>query len=363
MNISLNLKSRSDRRVEPFKPEKPLPFGKMRTDHMFLIDFNGEEWINPRIVPYDNIGIAPGAVALHYAQQIFEGCKAFMHEDGEIYTFRNDQNAERLNRSAEIMCMPTIPVETQLRAIHTLLDIDRLWFPLQQDASMYIRPFMFGTSDMLGVKPSTTYTYCIFLSPSGPYYAEGFTKPIRLLITDHYHRAASGGSGEAKAGGNYGASLRAGKHAQKLNASQVLYLDSTNTYIEEAGAMNHFHVKSTGEVIIPEFTDTILRSITSRSFLELSETNFEGKIKQEHIALKDFLDCLQNGTITEAGGFGTAAVVSPVGCYIKEDGSEYVVGNGEIGPMSRKLYETLTGMQKGLVPAPKGWVHKVERQN
>lgn len=363
MNISINLKSRSERRTEPFKPIEVLPFGKMRTDHMFLMDYNGQEWINPRIVPYGNIGIAPGAVALHYAQQIFEGCKAFMHADKEIYTFRNDQNAARLNRSAEIMCMPTVPVADQLQAIHTLLDIDRLWFPIQDGASMYIRPFMYGSSDMLGVNPSANYTYCVFLSPSGAYYAGGFTKPIRLLLTEYYHRAANGGSGEAKAGGNYGSSLRAGQYAKKVGASQVLYLDATNTYIEEAGAMNHFHVKSDGSVIIPEFTETILKSITSCSFLELSTDYFAGQIRQETIVLADFLSGLKSGEITEAGGFGTAAVVSPVGCYIREDGTEHIVGNGEIGPVSHKLYKTLTDMQTGLSPAPQGWVQKVERQN
>jgi branched-chain amino acid aminotransferase len=362
MNIKYELKPADQRRSTPFYPEQLLGFGQQRTDHMFLIDFNGEEWVNPRITAYGPLAIAPGAVTLHYAQEVFEGGKAFLHEDGELYAFRIEMNAERLNTSCEIMCMPTIDVNIQVEAILKLLDIERLWYPHgQEGASMYIRPFMFGTSDSLGVKPSTQFTYCVFLSPSGPYYPEGFN-PVKLLISEKFHRAAQGGSGAAKAGGNYAASLRAGKFAKEKGASQVLYLDSTNTYLEEAGAMNHYHVTKDNKVVIPEFTDTILKSITSRSMLELTDY-FDFDVVQERIPVSDFIEGVKSGYITEAGGFGTAAVVSPVGTYLLESGEEIHVNGGKVGPVSQKMYDTLTGFQRGTIKAPEGWLTKVERHS
>jgi len=360
MEISYCLKPRSKRRLEPFKPEKPLPFGQLRTDHMFMMDFDGHEWYNIKIVPYQDINIAPGAIVLHYGQAYFEGAKAFMHPDGEIYTFRLDKNAERANFSAEILCMPKVDVEFQIKAIHALIDVDRNWFPLQEGASLYIRPFMFGTSDSLGVHPSESYRYMAILSPSGPYYSTGFTKPIRLLITQKFHRAVSGGTGAAKAAGNYAASLRAGEFAKKFGASQVLYLDASNKYIEEAGAMNHFHITKDGTVYIPEFTDTILKSITSMSMIELLPS-LGFKVVQKRIELEEFIDGVRSEEIVEAGGFGTAAVVSPVGEYAFEDGSILKVGNGEIGEMTKKIYKAYTDIQYGRSEAPKGWLRKVER--
>ncbi|MCO4780831.1 MAG: branched-chain amino acid aminotransferase [Candidatus Cloacimonetes bacterium] len=359
MHIDYTLKS--DRRTEQFVPTEQLIFGKTRTDHMFLMDYDGEQWTNARVVPYGDIAVAPGAVVLHYGQEIFEGCKSFKHEDGEIYGFRWDENAKRLNESAKIMIMPEIDVEIQLEAMHALMDVERLWFPEQDGASMYLRPFMFGTSDSLGVKPSKTYTYCVFLSPSGPYYKAGFSDPIKLLITSRFHRAAPGGSGAAKAGGNYGCSMRSIQFAQKFDASQVLYLDATNQFIEEAGAMNHYHVTKDNEVIIPHFTDTILKSITSCSMLELE---LEGlTIRQEFIGFQKFMADIQSGHITECGGFGTAAGVSPVGSYILENETTYTVGEGKIGPVTQRLYDTLTGIQKGSIKAPDGWLQKVERKH
>ncbi len=357
LNITYKIKPETERRQARFIPETTLPFGQLRTDHIFLMDYENSRWANPRIVPYQNLSIAPGAVGLHYGQTIFEGAKAFKHDNGELYTFRLEENAKRFNESAGIMCMPQIPLEDQLQAIHSILDVDRLWFPEQEGACFYIRPFMVGTQDTLGVKPSKNFTYSVFLSPSGPYYSnKGFSEPIKLLITKQFHRTSPGSSGTAKAGGNYGASMRAAKSAEKLGAKQVLYLDVTNRYIEEAGAMNHYHITDKGEIIIPEFTDTILKSITSRSILELFPN-----ARQEQISLEDFLDSLERGSIVEAGGLGTAAVVSPVGSYIFDDGREIKVGNGKIGPLSRKMYETITGIQRGGITPPDGWMRKVEK--
>ena len=359
MRINYSLKPRSKRLKEQFKPRETLPFGVLRSDHMFLMDYRDNEWSHARIVPYGNLSIAPGATIIQYGQGIFEGIKAHMHPDKELYVFRGDRNAARLNNSAEIMCMPPVPEEMQQEAIHALIDVDRLWFPEQEGASLYTRPFEYGTQDLLGVKPSKTYTFAAILSPSGPYYAEGFTKPIRLLITEKFHRAAPGGTGAAKAVGNFGRSVRAGKFAGTMDASQVLYLDALNARVEEAGAMNHFHVTKDGEIIIPEFTDTILQSITAMSILELNN----GTARQEAVMLADFLESISKGDIVEAGGCGTAAVITSVGRYFFDDGRKpLTVGNGEIGPETRRLYESLTAIQAGRAKAPEGWLQKVERR-
>ena len=359
MQIEYKLLPESERKSPPVYDEH-LSFGQLRTNHMFLMNYSDGEWRNPRIVPYGPIALMPGAMCLHYGQTLFEGIKAFMHEDGEMYVFRPDKNAERLNHSADILCMPHVPEHLQLDAIHRLLDAERAWCPSMPQSSMYIRPYMFATQDSLGVKPSSEYIFCIMLSPSGAYYKGGFSEAIRLLITKKFHRAVSGGTGTAKAGGNYAASLRPQAYSKEFHAEQVLYLSADNATIEEVGTMNHYHVRKDGTFIIPDFGDSILRSITSLSVLELAQL---GKIKarQEVIYLKDFLDDIKSGEIIEAGGFGTAAVVSPVGSYVMEDGSEYVVGNGGVGDHSRALYEYYAAIQTGHMPAPDGWLAKVER--
>ncbi|MBS1110353.1 MAG: branched-chain amino acid aminotransferase [Anaeromyxobacteraceae bacterium] len=361
MEIRYDLKPRSERRQTAFHPEGPLPFGQLRTDHMFLMDYEEGRWVAPRIVPYGPLSLAPGAVALHYAQEIFEGAKAFLHEDGEIHAFRIDKNAARLNRSGAGVLIPPIPEDDQVHAILSLLDVDRLWAPHQEGASLYIRPFVFGTQDSLGVKPSSRYTFCIFLSPSGPYYPAGFHEPVKLLVTRRFHRAAPGGTGAYKTGGNYAASLMAGHVAHEHGASQVLFLDVTDTYLEEAGAMNHFHVTRKGELFIPTFTETILRSITSESVIELGQRELGVDVKQARIPAEQFLDDVRSGAISEAGGFGTAAVVSAVGTYVFDDATELRVGDGRIGPHTRRVYEVLTGIQRGKRKAPEGWLFLAAR--
>ncbi|MDR3074037.1 MAG: branched-chain amino acid aminotransferase [Deltaproteobacteria bacterium] len=338
--------------------EDNLPFGALRTDHMFVADYADGAWKNPRIVPYGPFAVYPGAVVLHYGQAIFEGAKGFRHGDNEIYLFRIDENIKRLNHSASILCMPKVPEDMQREGILRLIDVERKWCPSVLESSLYIRPFMFGTQDMLGVKPSNSYTFCVILSPSGPYYKGGFSNPVRLLLTQKFHRAVSGGTGTAKCGGNYAASLRAAEYAHEKGCSQVLYLDASNKFIEEVGSMNHYHVLKDGTFIIPEFNDSILCSITSLSVLELAK---QGKIKarSEHVQFDEFLSKVRSGEIIEAGGFGTAAVVSPVGAYVLESGEEITVGDGKIGKHSRALYEMYSSMQIGKSPAPEGWLVKV----
>jgi branched-chain amino acid aminotransferase len=328
---------------------------------MFLMNYFDGVWHNPRIVPYGPVSMLPGAMCLHYGQTLFEGIKAFRHEDGEIYIFRPDKNAERLNCSADILCMPRIDEDVQIEAICRLIDVERNWCPMEPESSLYIRPFMYATEDALGVRPSTEYVFCIVLSPSGPYYPGGFSQAIRLLVTAKFHRAVAGGTGASKTGGNYVASLRAAEYAHTFGAQQVLYLNADNSQIEEVGSMNHYHVLEDGTFIIPEFSDTILTSVTSLSVLELAEL---GKLKarQEVVMLDTFLDGVRSGAIVEAGGFGTAAVVSPVGEYVFEDGSILKVGNGGVGEHSRALYTMYSAMQTGRQLAPQGWLTKVERR-
>lgn len=342
------------------KDESNLPFGALRTDHMFVAEYADGAWKNSKIVPYGPFSVMPGAVVFHYGQAIFEGAKAFRHQDGEIYQFRIEENIKRFNHSAATLCMPPVPEELHQEGLARLIDVERAWCPSVPESSMYIRPFMFGTQDTLGVKASDAYVFCIMLSPSGPYYKGGFSNPVRLLLTQNFHRAVAGGTGTAKCGGNYAASLRAAEYAQQKGCSQVLYLDAGNEFIEEVGTMNHYHVLKDGTFVIPEFNDSILRSVTSLSVLELAKMG-RIKAKTEHIRIKDFLEQVRSGNIIEAGGFGTAAVVSPVGAYVLESGEEVTVGNGAIGEHSRALYTMYSDMQTGKAPAPEGWLTKVPR--
>ncbi len=355
MNISYNLLPKNKRKAPP---EKVEGFGGIRTNHMFVADYYDGAWHDPRIVPYGPFELMPGAACLHYGQTLFEGGKAFCQPDGEVYAWRFDENAKRLNHSASILMMAQMPEDLQMEGMLRLLDVERDWCPSEPESSMYIRPFMFATEDMLGVRASKKYTYCIMLSPSGPYYKGGFNNAITLLITDKYHRAVSGGTGTAKAGGNYAASLRPAQFAYDSGATQVLYLDASNKYLEEVGTMNHYHVMADGTFVIPAFNDSVLRSITSISVLELAKM---GKIKarSEQIEIDAFIEGVKSGKIIEAGGFGTAAVVSPVGKYLFEHGSSLTVGDGKVGKYSRQLYDLYSGMQTGKVSAPEGWLTKV----
>ncbi len=362
MKIRYELLGESQRKQLP-QTDSPLPFGQLRTNHMALVDFRNGEWTDPRIVPYGEIALMPGAMCLHYGQTIFEGAKAFVHEDGELYLFRYEKNCQRFNHSARNLCMPEIPEAMQMELTLRLLDIERDWCPSAPASSLYVRPFMFATQDSLGVKPASQYIYCLMLSPAGPYYPGGVSNAIRLLITSRFHRAVSGGTGTAKCGGNYAASLQAQEYAHKKGCDQVLYLDSTNQTLEEVGTMNHYHVLDDGTFVIPTFNDSVLKSITSQSVLELAQMNnlpLSIKARLETIRLDEFVAGIKSGKVIEAGGFGTAAVVSPVGSYLLEDGTALTVGDGKPGKHSLALYDYYSKMQCGKAPAPAGWLKKIE---
>lgn len=377
LHIQYSLKP--DKRKEQFKPEGKLPFGKLRSEHMLSMEYLDGEWRSPRILPYGPIEIIidgekthllPGSLVINYGLGSFEGAKAFLHEDGEIRTFRIDQNAHRHNYSSGKIKLPSIPVEDQIQSIEALLDVDRKWVPQQEGASMYIRPLTIAVDDKLGVHAGEHCLYVVFLSPSGPYFPQGFNSGA-MLLSDRYKRVAPNSAGDGKIIGNYSNSILPGSIAEMLGAQQVLYLDVHNKYLTEYGAMNHYQVTTEEEIIIPEFNDTILKSITACSFLELAE-ELGHPVRQEKISVINFLIGLYSKRITECGGLGTAAVVSPVERYLldfngkkssplEEVLPEVVVGNGGIGPVSRKMYELYTGIQYGRIEDKKGWLKKVER--
>ena len=335
-----------------------LGFGKYFTDHMFLMDHDYENgWHNARIVPYGNISLSPASTVLHYGEEIFEGMKAYLTEDGKIQLFRPYENAKRMNSSADRLCLPLIPEEDFVEAIKKLVEIDKDWIPTAKGTSLYIRPFMFGNDETLGVHTVHHSTFMIILSPVGSYYKEGLN-PVKILIETEDVRAVRGGTGFAKCGGNYAASSRAGKKAEEKGYSQVLWLDGVERkYIEEVGAMNVMF-KINGEVVTPALLGSILPGITRKSCLEILKK--EGiKATERKLSLEELTNAVENGTLEEAWGCGTAAVISPIG-LIEVNGKKYEINNGKIGPVSQMLYDKITGIQTGKVKDEFGWTVEVK---
>ena len=340
------------------KPESStLVFGKSMTDHMFIVDYDaGQGWHDPRIVPYAPLQIDPAAKVLHYAQEIFEGLKAYRTDDGSIQLFRPMDNIRRMNDSAERISLPQIPEELALAGITELVKLERDWVPHEKDTSLYIRPFMIGLDAALGVHSSHHCQYIVIVCPVGAYYPEGLN-PVKIYVEDEDVRAVKGGTGMAKTGGNYAASLRAGDRAEAKGYSQVLWLDGVHRkYIEEVGSMNvMFQVGDT--VLTPELTGSVLPGITRKSCLELLKS-WGLKVEERLITAQELFDAGADGTLKEAWGTGTAAVISPIGEMGWED-QHVVVNGGKIGPLAQRLYDTLTGIQWGTRPDPFGWVVKL----
>ena len=338
--------------------ESALGFGKIFTDHMFLMEHTPEKgWHNARIVPFGNLSIHPASTVLHYGSEIFEGLKAYRTADGSVQMFRPIENVRRLNRSAERMCLPTIPEEDALEAMRQLVELDIDWVPQTEGTSLYLRPFMFGNDQSLGVHAVHNTTFVVIASPVGSYYAEGIN-PVRIMIETDDVRAVRGGTGEAKCGGNYAASTRAGERAAQQGYSQVLWLDGVERkYIEEVGAMNVMFMID-DEIVTPMLAGSILPGITRKSCIELLKK--EGyKVSERLLSIDELLSALKEGRLKEAWGCGTAAVISPIGELAYKD-DRYVINNGEIGEVSMHLYNTLTGIQFGKVEDPFGWVFSVK---
>ena len=342
--------------------EKPdsssLGFGKIFTDHMFMMDWNDEKgWYNARIVPFENISLHPASTVLHYGSEIFEGLKAYRRKDGKVQMFRPIENIRRMNRSAERLCLPQIPEEDALQILETFVGVEQDWTPSAEGTSLYLRPFMFGNDESLGVHAVHNATYVIIASPVGSYYKEGIN-PVKIMIEDEDVRAVRGGTGYAKCGGNYAASNRAGQRAEQKGYSQVLWLDGVERkYIEEVGAMNVMF-KIGDEIVTPMLSGSILPGITRMSCIEVLKK--EGyKVSERLLSVDELGEALKNGELKEAWGCGTAAVVSPIGELCYKD-VKYPINNGEIGTVTQKLYDTLTGIQWGKIEDTFGWIHEIK---
>lgn len=358
--MQITIEKVKDEELKPlYTDAAQLGFGKVFTDHMFTMVYRkGQGWVEPKITKYKPFEIDPAAVVLHYSQEIFEGLKAYAAEDGRILLFRPEKNAERMYHSAERICMAPLPVEYFLEGVKTLVNMEKRWIPKAPGTSLYIRPTLVGLGSALGVHPADEYLFYVILSPVSAYFKEGF-KPISLYVEDVYIRAAVGGVGNAKTGGNYAASLLAGAKAQEKGFSQVLWLDAKERkYVEEVGAMNMFFVFG-DTLVTPSLNGSILPGITRASVLELAE--YLGyRAEERMISIDEVIAGAKDGTLTEAFGTGTAAVISPVGSLFYK-GENYEINNFQVGPITQKLYDKLVGIQYGQEEDPFGWVQEIGR--
>lgn len=338
--------------------EKPnfndLGFGKIFTDYMFVMDYEeGRGWIDPRIEPYGPISLEPSAMIFHYGQETFEGLKAYKNEKGEVRMFRMRDNLERLNRSNDRMGMPAIDVDFVFESIKTLVDLEREWIPTLPETSLYVRPFMIATDPFLGVRAASQYKLMVILSPVGAYYPEGMN-PTRIYVEDEFIRAAVGGTGEAKTAGNYAASIKAFEKARAAGYSQVLWLDGKERkYVEEVGTSNAFF-KIDSRIITAPLEGTILPGITRDTAIRIMrEWGFE--VDERRITIDEVFEAERKGILEEVFATGTAAVISPIGSLTYK-GEAIEINQMEIGTLTKKLYDTITGIQYGTVEDPYEWV-------
>ncbi|MBE5964022.1 MAG: branched-chain amino acid aminotransferase [Lachnospira sp.] len=353
-----------DIRIEKTQNPKPLPtednpltFGTIFTDHMFIMNYEtGKGWFDPRIVPYQPLQLEPSSMVFHYGQEMFEGLKAYKTEDNRTLLFRPNKNIERANNTNKRICIPQIPEEDFLQAIKAVVKMDEAWIPTKPGTSLYIRPFIIATDPFLGVRPSDTYMFIIILSPVGAYYKEGLN-PVKIWIEDEYVRAVKGGLGEAKTGANYCASLASQVKAHDAGYSQVLWLDGVERkYIEEVGAMNIFF-KINGTVVTPMLNGSILPGVTRDSVINLCK-HWGIPVEERRISVDELYDAAKSGALEEVFGTGTAAVISPVG-ELRFENHMLKIGDGGIGELSQKLYDTVTGIQLGKLKDELGWVVEV----
>jgi branched-chain amino acid aminotransferase len=326
---------------------------------MFMMNYTeGKGWHDARIVPYQNLSLDPATMVFHYAQEMFEGLKAYRKPDGSVQLFRPDQNIARMNRTNERMCIPTMDPNDALEAIKAVVKVDEEWVPNEEGKSLYIRPFIIATDVMLGVHPSKSYQLIIILSPVGSYYAEGIN-PVKIFVEDEYVRAVRGGTGFAKVGGNYACSLIGQAKAEKMGYAQVLWLDGIeHKYIDEVGAMNVFFVLD-GKVVTPTLeAGSILPGVTRESCIALLK-HWGLPVEERRVSLDELYEAHAAGKLSEAFGTGTAAVISPIG-LLNNKGNIITLNDGKIGPISQRLYDQLTGIQWGKVEDTFGWTVPVK---
>ncbi len=337
--------------------ESKLGFGRIFTDHMFIMEYSSDKgWHDGRIVPFGPIPTHPASTVFHYGAEIFEGMKAYRAVDGSIRLFRPMENVKRLNQSAERICLPLLDEEGALDIINKFVELEKDWVPHNEGTSLYIRPFIYGDDPHLGVHAVHNAMFVIICSPVGAYYASGL-KPVKIAIESEDVRAVRGGTGYAKCGGNYAASMRAGQRAEEKGYAQVLWLDGVERkYIEEVGAMNVMF-KINGKIVTPMLSGSILPGITRKSCIELLK-DWGYEVEERLFSIDELFEACEKGTLEEAWGTGTAAVVSPIG-HLFYNGKDYTVSNNEIGPLTQKLYDNLTGIQWGKIEENKGWSVKV----
>lgn len=330
-----------------------LPFGKIYTDHMFMADYRDGEWKNSRVVPYGHISISPATPAIHYGQAIFEGMKAMKSPSGDVLVFRANDNWTRLNISGERICMPPVPEELFMEGLSTLISIDQNWVPKDEGSSLYIRPFLFSADEYIGIRPSENFTFMIILSPVGPYYST----PVKVKIETQFTRAAEGGTGYAKAGGNYGAALYPAKLAQDEGYHQLLWTDGkTHQYIEESGTMNVMFVVD-DTLITPALSDSILAGITRDSVLKLAR-KWGMRVEERKVSVTEIMEAARSGRLREAFGAGTAATIAHIE-LIGFEGKDYYLPAIAERKFANKVYEELEGIKRGTRPDPFGWITKI----
>ena len=346
--------------------EKPtdmssLGFGKYFTDHMFIMEYDeGQGWHDGRIVPYGPISFDPGATTLHYGQMMFEGLKAYKNPEGGLNLFRPDMNAKRLNNTNDRMCIPHMDEELFVEAVKAIVDVDRDWTPDGPGTSLYIRPFILSPEVSFSVLPAKKYMFYIILCASGAYYAGNETKlhGSRILVEEHYIRAAIGGTGFAKCGGNYACGMIASTKAKEHGCEEVLWLDAfEHRYVEEVGTSNAFF-RIGDKVVTPMLTGSILPGVTRDSTIQLLR-KWGIEVEERRIELAEIFDAIKDGSLKEAWATGTACVISPIG-VLNYKGDDYEINHGEVGDLSQRLYDSLYGMQTGKLPDEMGnWVVKM----
>lgn len=352
MKYEISITKTTEPKAKP-ADESKLGFGKVFTDHMFLMEYNTEKgWHDARIVPFDYLPIHPASTVLHYGAEIFEGMKAYRTQNGDISLFRPMENIRRLNNSADRLCLPKIDEEGCLDILKTIVALEKDWVPHEEGTSLYIRPFMFGNDPHLGVHAVHNATFVVICSPVGAYYPEGLA-PTKIAIESEDVRAVRGGTGYAKCGGNYAASLRAGQKAEDRGYTQVLWLDGVERkYIEEVGSMNVMF-KINGTIVTPALTGSVLPGITRKSCVEMLRS-WGYPVEERLLSVDELIAAAADGTLEEAWGTGTAAIVSPIG-HLSYDNKEYTVSDDKIGSLTQKLYDALTGIQWGKVEDTYHW--------
>lgn len=332
-------------------------FGMHFTDHMFVAEWTPEQgWSKARVTPYAPLSLDPATACLHYAQEIFEGMKAYRHDDGSIWTFRPEENARRMQRSSHRLALPELPADDFVQAVDALVEVDRRWVPeAGGEKSLYLRPFMIATEAFLGVRPARHVSFLVIASPAGAYF-KGGVKPLTLWLTDEFTRAGRGGMGAAKTGGNYASSLVAQQEAIAQGCDQVVFLDAQEgRYVEELGGMNMYFVYADGRLVTPE-PGTILEGITRSAIIELAG-KMGHQVEERRFGIDEWREGVASGAITEVFACGTAAVVTPVGT-LKWDGGE-VTGSAEAGELTMAIRQQLVDVQTGRAEDTFGWMHRV----